>query len=247
MTERLNRTHSLQNKVLTWCEGRSDARAAQPTTSALCARGCLCYVDWRYLIFLFLTGESRTPSAVGSEKPHTSGSAHPWPRGWALWPKWERFPPPDVPRGFRFFIIWWVISLIISGSWQKKLLLQRRIRGGGLLRRWGEVVGQAWFLGGGLGVCREAALEDGAQLPAGISGGFAESCCLTCGSQESGADMPIVGIFFTFLWGCLHGGLFWGVNQHLCCSHHTALTVHLGLSIAVVPISYPDPPWGQTF
>lgn len=53
------------------------------------------------------------------------------------------------------------------------------------------MVGQAWFLGGGLGVCREAALEDGAQLRAGISGGFAGAAASLVAPRSQGQICPL--------------------------------------------------------
>lgn len=69
------------------------------------------------------------------------------------------------------------------------------------------------------------------------SGGSTKNSCLTCGSQESRASMPVVGSFFTFPSG--YAWLFWRVHGHPCCSYHAALTC-ISLSVAVVPILHPN-------
>lgn len=116
--------------------------------------------------------------------------------------KWQRFPPPCGTAGFIFFfdhmtgIFFDHVELLA-----KKVDFAKRSPGGVWLRRWWEVVGQSeipQFLGSGLGVPREAAREDGARLPAGISGACTKGCCLVRGSRGSGAHMPVAGNVFAF-------------------------------------------------
>lgn len=84
-----------------------------------------------------------------------------------------------------------------------------------------------------MGVLSKAVQED-------ISGGRTNNSCLTRGSQESGASMPVVGNFFTFPSGELHAWLFWRVHGRPYCSYCAALAVRLSPSVAVVPILHPN-------